>query len=179
MTSIPSVNLTPWISFGNWLWPSMRRQFFCAPSTSLKTMASAVLFDSTRSPSANLVQCLEIRSLSRLLEPQFGRSQQARKPGERRADGFHFFSDPTDGRPPQAPRQFHRDLFLLPGCLGERTKSYVEFQNRDNCRCDGLYHCAHRVSDIYPDRDLSCCGKRGSVCRHGCRQREHAQPPRG
>jgi hypothetical protein len=44
-TSIPSVNLTPWISFGNWLWPSMRRQFFCAPSTSLKTMASAVLFD--------------------------------------------------------------------------------------------------------------------------------------
>ena len=45
MTSIPSVNLTPWISFGNWLWPSMRRQFFCAPSTSLKTMASAVLFD--------------------------------------------------------------------------------------------------------------------------------------
>jgi hypothetical protein len=21
MTSIPSVNLTPWISFGNWLWP--------------------------------------------------------------------------------------------------------------------------------------------------------------
>jgi hypothetical protein len=32
----PSVNLTPWISFGNWLWPSMRRQFFCAPSTKLK-----------------------------------------------------------------------------------------------------------------------------------------------
>jgi hypothetical protein len=45
ITSIPSVNLIPWISFGNWLWPSIRRQFFCAPSTSLKTMASAVLFD--------------------------------------------------------------------------------------------------------------------------------------
>jgi hypothetical protein len=28
ITSIPSVNLTPWISFGNWLWPSMRRQIF-------------------------------------------------------------------------------------------------------------------------------------------------------
>ena len=45
MTSIPSVNLTPWISFGNWLWSSMPRQFFCAPSASLKAMASAVLFD--------------------------------------------------------------------------------------------------------------------------------------
>ena len=41
MTSMPSVNFTPWITFGNWLWPSKRRQLFCAPSTSLKTMASA------------------------------------------------------------------------------------------------------------------------------------------
>src|SRR5207302_9186029 len=55
MTSIPSVNFTPWISFGNWLWPSMRRQFFCAPSTSLKTMASAVLFD--RQPFDRMVRC--------------------------------------------------------------------------------------------------------------------------
>ena len=55
MTSIPSVNLTPWISFGNWLCPSMRRQFFCAPSTSLKTMASAVLFD--RQPFDRMVRC--------------------------------------------------------------------------------------------------------------------------
>ena len=45
MTSIPSPNFTPWISFGNWLWPSIRRQLFWGPSTSLKTMASAVLFD--------------------------------------------------------------------------------------------------------------------------------------
>jgi hypothetical protein len=29
-------------SFGNWLLPSRRRQGFCAASTSLKTMASAV-----------------------------------------------------------------------------------------------------------------------------------------
>jgi hypothetical protein len=43
MTSIPSANFTPWISFGNWLWPSIRRQLFWAPSASLKTMASAVL----------------------------------------------------------------------------------------------------------------------------------------
>jgi len=40
---MPSVNFTPWISFGNWLWPSIRRQFFCVLSTSLNTMASAVL----------------------------------------------------------------------------------------------------------------------------------------
>src|SRR5271166_1016173 len=33
MTSIPSANFTPWISFGNWLWPSIRRQLFWAPST--------------------------------------------------------------------------------------------------------------------------------------------------
>src|ERR1700685_2947496 len=33
------------MSFGNWLYPSRRRQFFCAASTSLKTMASAVRFD--------------------------------------------------------------------------------------------------------------------------------------
>src|SRR5215475_13606711 len=34
MTSIPSLNVTPRTSFGNWLWPSRRRQLFCAPSTS-------------------------------------------------------------------------------------------------------------------------------------------------
>src|SRR5438477_1171967 len=36
MTSIPSLNVTPRTSFGNWLWPSRRRQLFCAPSSSLK-----------------------------------------------------------------------------------------------------------------------------------------------
>src|SRR5437868_1999394 len=55
MTSIPSANFTPWISFGNWLWPSIRRQLFWAPSTSLKTMASAVLFD--RQPFDRIVRC--------------------------------------------------------------------------------------------------------------------------
>ena len=39
------MNFTPWMIFGNWLWPSRRRQLFCAPSTSLNTMASAVLFE--------------------------------------------------------------------------------------------------------------------------------------
>src|SRR5262245_44016834 len=45
MTSIPSLNVTPRTSFGNWLWPSRRRQLFCAASSSLTTIASAVLLD--------------------------------------------------------------------------------------------------------------------------------------
>src|SRR5438477_11516522 len=45
MTSIPSLNVTPRTSFGNWLVPSRRRQLFCAASSSLKTIASAVLLD--------------------------------------------------------------------------------------------------------------------------------------
>src|ERR1700736_381792 len=70
MTSIPSVNFTPWISFGNWLWPSIRRQLFCAPSTSLKTMASAVLFD--RQPFDRMVRC---RTVAKVLSNGVRRSQ--------------------------------------------------------------------------------------------------------
>src|ERR1700680_4811997 len=33
------------MSFGNWLWPSRRRQLFSATSASLKIMASAVLLE--------------------------------------------------------------------------------------------------------------------------------------
>ena len=33
------------MSFGNWLWPSRRRQLFSAASASLKIMASAVLLE--------------------------------------------------------------------------------------------------------------------------------------
>src|SRR5215213_4963936 len=33
------------MSLGNWLWPSSLRQLFCAASTSLNTIASAVLFE--------------------------------------------------------------------------------------------------------------------------------------
>src|SRR5437660_12571313 len=39
------VVVTPRTSFGNWLVPSRRRQLFCAASSSLKTIASAVLLD--------------------------------------------------------------------------------------------------------------------------------------
>src|SRR5271169_5071662 len=66
MTSIPSVNFTPRISFGNWLWPSMRRQLFWAPSTSLKTMAIAVLFD--KQPFHRMVRC---RTVAKVLSMGF------------------------------------------------------------------------------------------------------------
>ena len=66
MTSIPSVNFTPRISFGNWLCPSMRRQVFWAPSSSLKTMASAVLFD--RQPFDRTVRC---RTVAKVLSMGF------------------------------------------------------------------------------------------------------------
>ena len=39
------MNLTPWITFGNSLCPSRRRQLFSAAWGSLKIMASAVLFE--------------------------------------------------------------------------------------------------------------------------------------
>src|SRR6266403_4122147 len=55
MTSIPSLNVTPRTSFGNWLWPSRRRQLFCAASSNLKTIASAVLLD--RHPFDRIVRC--------------------------------------------------------------------------------------------------------------------------
>src|ERR1700680_1867577 len=66
MTSIPSANVTPRTSFGNWLGPSRRRQLFCAPSTSLKTMASAVLFD--RQPFDRIVRC---RTVAKVLSIGF------------------------------------------------------------------------------------------------------------
>src|SRR5215208_4322417 len=43
------------MSLGNWLWPSSLRQFFWAASTSLNTIASAVLFE--RQPLARIVRC--------------------------------------------------------------------------------------------------------------------------
>ena len=52
--------------FGNWLWPSRRRQVFCAPSTSLNTMASAVLFE--RHPFERIVLC---RTVAKVLSIGF------------------------------------------------------------------------------------------------------------
>ena len=71
MTSIPSANFTPWISFGNRLWPSVRRQLFCVPSTSLKTMARAVLFD--RQPFDRMVACRTVARLLSMGIRRFGR----------------------------------------------------------------------------------------------------------
>lgn len=45
MTSIPSLNLTPPITFGNYFSPFRRRQVFEAAMTSLNTISLAVVDD--------------------------------------------------------------------------------------------------------------------------------------
>jgi transposase InsO family protein len=59
--SMPSMNFTPVISFGNWLWPSRRRQLFSAACASLKTMAIAVLFE--RHPLERMVRCRTVANV--------------------------------------------------------------------------------------------------------------------
>ena len=54
ISSISLFSFTLAMIFGNWFWPSRRRQVFCAPSTSLNTMASAVLFN--RQPFERIVR---------------------------------------------------------------------------------------------------------------------------
>src|ERR1700675_2516261 len=54
------------MSLGNWLWPSSLRQLFCAASTSLNTMASAVLFE--RQPFERIVRC---RTVAKVLSIGF------------------------------------------------------------------------------------------------------------
>ena len=97
---------------------------FCVRVTMASTSASRRrcfcrnCIASTRPPPQTWFVCLEAQSLTRLSEPQFGQSQQARMLGERREVGFRAFSYPTDGRPSRAPRPLRLDLFLLPGCSG-------------------------------------------------------------
>src|SRR4051812_25303581 len=59
--SMPSMNFTPVISFGNWLWPSRRHQLFSAACASLKTMAIAVLFE--RHPLERTVRCRTVANV--------------------------------------------------------------------------------------------------------------------
>src|SRR5271167_866836 len=54
------------MSLGNWLWPSSLRQLFCAASTSLNTMASAVLFE--KQPFERIVRC---RTVAKVLSIGF------------------------------------------------------------------------------------------------------------
>src|SRR5664280_1715915 len=79
---MPSVNFTPWISFGNWLWPSSRRQLFWAPSTSLNTIASAVLFE--RQPFERIVRC---RTVAKVLS--IGFVMHLKEIGDNVAPGAH------------------------------------------------------------------------------------------
>ena len=69
-------------------------------------------------------ECIAAQSPTRLSEPQFGQSQQARMPAERRDVGSRAFSDPTDGRPPKT--------------LGRCTSIYFCFRcsgRADEIRC--------------------------------------------
>src|SRR5271155_123422 len=59
--SMPSMNFVPVISFGNWLWPSRRRQLFSAACASLKIMAIAVLFE--RHPLERTVRCRTVANV--------------------------------------------------------------------------------------------------------------------
>src|SRR2546421_8155843 len=59
--SMPSMNFMPVISFGNWLWPSRRRQLFSAACASLKIMAIAVLFE--RHPLERTVRCRTVANV--------------------------------------------------------------------------------------------------------------------
>src|SRR5712672_1274567 len=54
------------MSLGNWLWPSSLRQLFGAASTSLNTIASAVLFE--RQPFERIVRC---RTVAKVLSIGF------------------------------------------------------------------------------------------------------------
>src|SRR4051795_2117831 len=62
------------MSLGNWLWPSSLRQLFCAASTSLNTIASAVLFE--RQPFERIVRCRTVAKVLSIgfevLRPVFG-----------------------------------------------------------------------------------------------------------
>jgi hypothetical protein len=78
VTSSPSANFTPRISFGNWLPPSRRRQARCAASTSLKTMASAVLLE--RQPFERMARWRTVAWFSNASSAQ---------PGSRRTPAMH------------------------------------------------------------------------------------------
>src|SRR5215469_7326746 len=59
--SMPSMNFMPVISFGNWLWPSRRRQLFSAACASLKITAIAVLFE--RHPLERTLRCRTVANV--------------------------------------------------------------------------------------------------------------------
>src|SRR5262249_43555233 len=59
--SMPSMNFMPVISFGNWLWPSRRRQLFSAACASLKIIAIAVPFE--RHPLERTVRCRTVANV--------------------------------------------------------------------------------------------------------------------
>jgi hypothetical protein len=66
MISVPSLYLTPAITFGNWFSPISRRQLFAAAITSLNTISRAVVGDS-----APLVRTVRCRTVANTLSIGF------------------------------------------------------------------------------------------------------------
>src|SRR5687767_8406397 len=66
MTSTPFLNVTPWMTLGNWFSPLSLRQVLAAAKTSLKTMRRAVSCDS-----APLVRTVRCRTVANTLSIGF------------------------------------------------------------------------------------------------------------
>ena len=66
MTSTPLVNVTPWMTLGNWFSPFSLRQVLAAAITSLNTISRAVSCDS-----APLVRTVRCRTVAKALSIGF------------------------------------------------------------------------------------------------------------
>src|ERR671917_2904214 len=66
MTSTPFLNVTPWMTFGNWFSPFSLRQVLAAAITSLNTISRAVSWDS-----APLVRTVRCRTVANTLSIRF------------------------------------------------------------------------------------------------------------
>src|SRR6266481_4302750 len=135
MTSIPSLNVTPRTSFGNWLCPSSRRQLFCALSSNLKTIASAVLLD--RQPFDRIVRW---RTVAKVLSMGLV---------VRRC----FQSAPL-----QLEQQIAPVLCALAGAIGEADQFLAAFRRRADQHQDALlfvFEACLEMDAIGPDVDIA------------------------
>src|SRR5712675_232792 len=141
MTSIPSLNVTPRTSFGNWLWPSRRRQLFCAASSSLKTIASAVLLD--RHPFDRIVRW---RTVAKVLSMGL----VVRRCFEPRRH--------VEPAPLQVEQQIAPVLRALAGAIGEADQFLAAFRRRADQHQDALlfvFEPCLEMDAIGPDVDVA------------------------
>src|SRR4028118_1365921 len=74
VTSTPFLNVTPWMTLGNWFSPFSRRQVLAAAMTSLNTISRAVSRD--RAPLVRTVRCrTAAKTLSTGLDVRRGRGR--------------------------------------------------------------------------------------------------------